>query len=319
MSGWRPRACGRVGDAIRDALAPPANTSAAAYALVLAWRRLGRATNDDRPSLPAGVTGRSRSVGSDGDAVAVRCYRPGTGTESLPVTLFLHGGGWISGDLDTNHRLCGYLAAETGRAVVAVDYRLAPEHRYPAQLDDCERVLDWLASRGPANGLDPDDVTLFGASAGGTLAAALTADRDAAARPTIRHRTLAYPPLDPGFDELADDSGLLRRAARPLLAGLWDCYLPPDADRTDPRVAPLRATELEAHPSTTVVTCGLDPLRAEGRAYVRRLADATIPVSHVAFPTYPHGFLTLLPRLSRDRTVAALRRIHDARPAPRER
>lgn len=239
------------------------------------------------------------------------------------MTVFLHGGGWISGDLDTNHRLCGSLAAETGRAVVAVDYRLAPEHRYPAQLDDCERVLAWLATRGPAHGLDPDDVALFGASAGGTLAAALCADREAGASPTIRHQTLAYPLVDPAFDERLANPGLLRRAARPLLAGLWNLYLPPDADRSDPRVAPLRTARLDTLPATTVVTCGLDPLRAEGRAYVRRLAETEgetgPPVAHVAFPSYPHGFLTLLPTVSRRRTVAALRRIHDARPAPRER
>jgi acetyl esterase len=319
MTGWRPRAAEWVDGAVRDALAPPTNTSAAAYALVLAWRRIGQATGTGRPSLPGGVTSRSRSVGSDGDPVTVRCYRPRTGTEPLPVTVFLHGGGWISGDLDTNHRLCGHLAVETGRAVVAVDYRLAPEHRYPAPLDDCERVLDWLATQGARNGLDPDDVALFGASAGGTLAAALTVERDAEARPPIRHRTLAYPPLDPEFDERIDDPGPLRRAARPLLAGLWDCYLPPDADRTDPRIAPLRATEVASLPPTTVVTCGFDPLRPEGRTYARRLAETTVPVAHVSFPSYPHGFLTLLPRVSRARTVAALRRIHHARPAVRER
>jgi acetyl esterase len=318
MTEWRPRATEWVTDAVRDVIAPPANTSVTAYALVLAWRRVGRATGAGQPSLPRGVADRSRSVGSDDDAVAIRCYRPRTGTEPLPVTVFLHGGGWISGDLETNHRLCGHLAVETGRAVVAVDYRLAPEHRYPAALDDCERVLDWLATRGPANGLDPDDVALFGASAGGTLAAALTAERDAEAQPTIRHRTLAYPPLDPNFDEWVADPGPLRRAARPLLGGLWDCYLPPDADRTDPRIAPLRARRLESLPPTTVVTCGLDPLRAEGLAYVRRLAETPVPVSHVPFPAYPHGFLTLLPRVSRARTVAALRRINDARPAPRD-
>lgn len=319
MSGWRSRAAEWIDGAVRKALAPPADTSAAAYALVLAWRRIGRAAGVGRPSLPEGVTARSRSVGSDDDAVAVRCYRPRAGAEPRPVTVFLHGGGWISGDLDTNHRLCGHLAVETGRVVVAVDYRLAPEHRYPAPLEDCERVFDWLASRGPANGLDPDDVALFGASAGGTLAAALTVERDAEAKPTIRHRTLAYPPLDPCFDEWVDDPGPLRRAARPLLAGLWDCYLPPDADRTDPRIAPLRAARLESLPPTTVVTCGFDPLRAEGRAYVHRLVETPVPVTHVSFPAYPHGFLTLLPRVNRARTVAALRRIHDARPTAGER
>jgi|GEM_PF-5223313 len=310
MNGLR-RLHGWIRGALRETLDPPTGTAPSTYALVLALRRVGRASNGSgNGSLPPGVTSRTRAVGP----VTVRCYRPRADDETLPVTVFLHGGGWISGGLDTNHDLCGCLAAETGRAVVAVDYRLAPEHRYPAQLDDCDRVLDWLGRHGPANGLDPDDVTLFGASAGGTLAAALAADRDADATPAIRHQTLAYPPVDPAFDPRHGRPIPLRRLARSILDGLWNLYLPPEADRSSPRVAPLRTTRVGALPATTVVTCGIDPLRVEGRAYARRLAAAGVPVARVAFPAYPHGFLTLLPRLDRERTVATVRRIHGARP-----
>ncbi|WP_423750756.1 alpha/beta hydrolase [Salinirarus marinus] len=309
-----PRAVDRLRTALRRRLAPPPETSLAAYACVRGARLLGELSDGGGDTSVPGVTVRDRTIrGSDAD-VPVRWYRPPGDADRRPVTIFLHGGGWITGGLDTNQRLCASLARETGRTVVAVDYRLAPEHRHPAALRDCEHVLDWIDANGPAHGLDTDSVRLFGASAGGTLAAALHSDPAAAPSLPVEQQTLVYPPLDPAFDARRRSVGPLRRASRPLIEALWDLYLPPDADRTTPRVAPLRTTRFDAVPPTTVVTCGFDPLRAEGRAYARALAAAEVPVAHVDFPRFPHGALTLLPRISRARTVAVLRRILAASP-----
>jgi acetyl esterase len=233
------------------------------------------------------------------------------------VTVFFHGGGWFTGSLDTNQRLCSLLA-ERSRTVVAVGYRLAPEHRHPAALRDCERVLEWIASEGRANGIDPDAVRLFGTSAGGTLAAALHAESGSSCPLSIDHQTLLYPPLDPHFGQHEDGRRLLRWLARPAIRWLWKLYLEPDSDRTDPRVAPLRASAFDAVPPTTVVTCGLDPLRSQGRAYVERLAANGGTASHVDFPRLPHGFLTFLQWISPRRTRTVLERITAATSAGTE-
>lgn len=302
--------------AVRDRIRAPPGTSVIAYAAIRAVRGLGTVGTREAETLPAGVTVRDRTISGSGSetTVPVRCYRPPDAAATAPVTVFVHGGGWVSGNLDTNRRLCALLARETGRVVVAVGYRLAPEHRYPAALNDCERVLRWIATRGPEHGLDPSAVRLFGTSAGGSLVAALHADPPTEPSLVVDQQTLVYPPLDPAFDARGRESAALRRVAGPLLRRLWDLYLPPDADRTDPTVAPLRAARFDAVPPTTVVTCGLDPLRPEGRAYVERLAAADVPVAHVDFPRLPHGAFTLLTRVSDARTVAALRRIREATP-----
>jgi acetyl esterase len=300
--------------AIRGRFDTPSGTSLAEYLCVRGIRWLGGAVGGraDRPTDSVTIEDRTISVADS--TVEFRIYEPTAGTPPRPATVFLHGGGWISGGPGTNQRLCSLLAEERGRTVVAVAYRLAPEHRHPRPLRDCERVLEWIATDGPANGIDPDAVRLFGTSAGGTIAAGLHADPSVSLPLSIAQQTLVYPPLDPRFDERRENGRLLRRVSRPAIGWLWSLYLDPDSDRSDPRVAPLRSSAFGAVPPTTVVTCGFDPLRQEGREYAQRLAAHGVPVGHVEFPRLPHGFLTFLPWISPRRTRTILQRIHAATP-----
>jgi acetyl esterase len=224
------------------------------------------------------------------DAIAVRLYRPLAGPR--PLVVFLHGGMWALGDLDSHDRACRLLAASTGAAVLAVDFRRAPEHPWPAAVDDAVQVARWAAGNMAA--LAATALAIAGDSSGGNLAALTCLRLRDEGGPVLAAQVLITPNTDLTFSqrsvrEKASGWGLDAEDIR-WAAGLW---VPDPALRADPRVSPLHAADLSGLPSAVIVTAEHDPLRGEGDAYACRLAAAGVPVRHRVEPGMIHGFLTL--------------------------
>lgn len=233
-----------------------------------------------------------KDLDADGPAGAIpmRLYRP-SAHATLPVVLFIHGGGFVFGDLDTHDALCRTLALQSGMAVAAVDYRLAPEHPYPAALDDCHAALRWLAANADALGLDAARIGLGGDSAGGQLAVA-TALKARDRGPPLRHLALLYPLVDPHCASASMTAfGQDYMLTRAFLEWSWAAYAATGA-KTDPFVQ-LAAADLAGAPPTTIITAGYDPLCDEGRDLAERLASAGVRVSAHHFPDMIHGFAGL--------------------------
>jgi acetyl esterase len=249
-------------------------------------------------------------AGADGD-LPLRVYHPDPG-ETLPTLCFFHGGLWTLGTLDSIDEVCRHLARRSRRVVVSVDYRLAPEHPFPAGLEDCVAAVEWVRENGAALGADPSQMAVGGTSAGGNLATATCLYGREFGGPSVEGQLLLYPMLDsgvdtPSLDEHADGPFLTRRDVE----WAYDTYLRSPVDRYNPFVSPLRADSLSGLPPALVVTAGFDPLRDEGAAYATALADAGVPVKHDHEPAMPHGFLSLAADVDAaaealDRVVAAL-------------
>jgi acetyl esterase len=266
----------------------------------------------ENPEAVADVTDR-RVPGPNGD-VPLRLYTPaGANGSPLPTIVFFHGGGWMLGDLETYDALCRAVANAAGCLVASVDYRLAPEHPFPAALEDCYAATRWMAREGDRVGADGDALALLGDSAGGTLAAGvslLARDRDG---PAIDYQALAYPATNHAFDTdsyEANAQGYF--LTRPDMERFWDRYLPSDADGRHPYASPLRATDLSDLPPTFVLTCGFDPLRDDGRALAERLDEAGVLDRHVDYVGVIHGFLTMLADPEIDRAREGVEEIGDA-------
>jgi acetyl esterase/lipase len=219
----------------------------------------------------------------DAGGVPARLYRGGAGP--APVILFAHGGGWVMGDLDTHDGLCRHLVTASGWAVLAVAYRLAPEHPYPAALEDLERALSWLRAAGHGHGLNPSRVAVAGDSAGGHLAAVLARrSRDAGA--DLAAQILICPVLDPAADyPPLDDYGLYRDEMK----FFWDAYAPPGIDRTHPDLDPL-IVDPTGLPPAAVITAELDILAEEGERYAQQLLRAGVPVVAARYQGMIHNF-----------------------------
>ena len=221
--------------------------------------------------------------------IPVRLYRPCAGT--LPVVMYFHGGGWVIGDLESHDAPLRDLANVSGCLVVAVDYRLAPEHPFPAAVDDCYAALLYVAQHAASFGGDSSRLAVAGDSAGGNLAAVtalLARDRQG---PALRHQLLIYPVTDynlnsPSMLECADGYFLTRE----LMQWFWTHYLGSWDTLDDPRLVPLRAEQLAGLPPATVYTAQYDPLRDEGEAYAARLGAAGVPTTTVRYNGMVHGF-----------------------------
>lgn len=212
-----------------------------------------------------------------------------------PVCLFFHGGGWVMGRLDSADDLAREIARRSGCLVVSVDYRLAPEHPFPAAVEDAKAALSWVESNAASIHGDPERLAVAGSSAGGTLAAGLARWSREDATPSVEHTLLLYPIIDPEADTTVPDAPLLSRAD---VNWFWDLYLPDEADRQNPAAAPAGWTELTGLPPTTVVTAGFDPLGVEGSDFADRLDRAGVPVDHLHYPHLSHGFLSLADRVN---------------------
>lgn len=241
----------------------------------------------------------------------VRIYTP-PGDGPFPALVYCHGGGWVVGDLDTVDVPCRRLASRAACVVVSVDYRLAPEHRFPAAAEDAYAAFQWLVDHAHARHVDATRIAVGGDSAGGNLAAvvALMARDRVAPQPCFQ--VLLYPVTDsaldtPSYRENAEGYLLTRDS----MAWFWNHYVG-DADRTHPYASPLRAEHHRGLPPAFVVTAEFDPLRDEGEAYARRLAEAGTPVECRRYDGTIHGFCWMpgvldTGRQALDDTAAALR------------
>lgn len=236
-----------------------------------------------------------RVIGSPpGNPVPVRFYYPaGSKTQVLPAYIYAHGGGFVVGDLDMVDTICRTICRDAKIVVASVDYRLAPEHRFPAGLEDMKVAADWIAANGASVGIDTGRLAIGGDSAGGNLAAA-TAQALSGQRGTpFRYQVLVYPVTDltcqqPSYKDLGTGYPLTEERMRNYIA----LYLAdPKTQASDPRASPLLAKTLAGQPPALVVLAGLDPLVDEGAAYARRLQDAGIAAEIYEVSDHPHGFL----------------------------
>ena len=250
----------------------------------------------------------------DGRAeIAVRITRPdGFGTAPAPAFLYMHGGGWSQGNLDTAEVECGPMASLVPCVVVSVGYRLAPEHPFPTPLDDCVAAYAWLLDRAGELAVDASRIAVGGSSAGGNLAAALCL--------AARDRGLPLPCLQlldvPGLDltlgsPSIGDPGTQVGLTGPAVAEYAGWYVPDPADRTDPLASPLLAPDLSGLPPAVIVVAEHDPVRDDGERYLAALHAAGVPAAAVRVLAHPHGGWvvpgTLTHHLVRDLRAAALR------------
>ena len=251
--------------------------------------------------VPVGDVRNLRVAGAAGK-LAARHYIPGeaAGPESRcqPLLVFFHGGGFVLGDLDSHDRACRLLCRHVGANVLSVAYRLAPEHPFPAAVDDGRAALAWAMENAAHLGADPDRVGVAGDSAGGNVAAvaAWEAARDGGPAPIVQ--VLIYPATDATVrtrsHELFGEGFLLTRKQIDWFEAAYIA----DSDRADPRLSVLRADDLSGVAPAVVVTAGFDPLRDEGEAYAGALKAAGVPVLHRRFPGLLHGFFNA-PAISR--------------------
>ena len=240
-------------------------------------------------SLPVHAVDDLIVTAADGHAIPVRLYRP-TAAAGLPLLVYLHGGGWILGDIETVDAVSRRLAVTTGHTVAAVDYRLAPEHPFPVPLDDCYTAVNWLTDNADRLDLDADRLVICGDSAGGHLTLGVCARARDENGPRIDGQVLIYPAVDDGLQsESCRTNGEGYLLTRDALASMWKCFAP-ESTREHPYVTPLRNGRFEDLPPAVVITAGYDPLRSEGEELVRRLDRAGVSVLHKEYPTQIHAF-----------------------------
>jgi acetyl esterase len=242
---------------------------------------------------PIGAVEDRTAPGPHGD-MPVRIYWPATSSKApTPVVVFAHGGGFVFCDLDTHDDLCRSLSNGIGAVVVSVDYRLAPESRWPAPADDVYAALCWVAHRAGELGGDASRLVVAGDSAGGNLAAVTALRARDRGGPHIACQALLYPVIAADFGTESYrrfETGFYN--TRAAMEWYWDQYVPDAGDRDHPDASPLRA-DLSGLPPAVVITAGFDPLRSEGDRYAEALAAEGVPVVHRCYAGAIHGFMTM--------------------------
>lgn len=234
-----------------------------------------------------------RTIPGPGGPIPIRIYTPG-GSGPFPILVHFHGGGWVLGDLETYDAICRKLTNAANCAVVSVDYRLAPEHKFPAAPDDCYAAVKWVADNANTFNGDASRLAVGGDSAGAGLSAVVAQQARDKGGPAICHQLLIYPVTEYGsgtasYRENADGYLLTRK----LMAWFWDHYLQNEADGRSASASPLRARDLRGLPPALVITAEFDPLRDEGEAYATRLRDAGVAVTLTRYDGMIHGFFGL--------------------------
>ncbi len=240
--------------------------------------------------------------------IPARLYRPLDAPQGpLPVLLFYHGGGWIQGDLETHDQPCRLLANGSRCLVLAIDYRLAPEHKFPAAVDDCLAAFRWLRDNGAEIGGDGDRIAVGGDSAGGNLAAVVCQQIARAGEAGPKFQLLIYPATDyrlasRSFELFADGFFLTRERIEWYLGLYLDN---PDEQGPDPRFSPCLTEDLGGQPPALVITAGFDPLRDEGHDYHRRLLAAGVKSDHLQYDGMIHAFINMAGVLPQGRDALA--------------
>lgn len=249
-----------------------------------------------------------RTVPGPAGEIPIRVFVPDA-ADPLPILVHYHGGGWVIGSVEASDNLCRAMANLTPCVVVSVEYRLAPETRFPGGLEDCYAATKWVAEHGAELGGDPSRLAVGGESAGGNLAAAVALLARERGGPKIGFQVLIYPVTDSDFEtasyvEMAEGYGL----TRDTMQYFWELYVEKEADRANPLAAVLRA-DVSGLPPALVVTAEFDPLRSEGETYAEKLKAAGVPVEHVSYSGQIHGFFNVGTMMEAgDKAVAAAAR-----------
>jgi acetyl esterase len=235
---------------------------------------------------------RDVKIAGPAGEIPIRIYAPAI-PKPAPALVYFHGGGWVLGDLESHDPVCRSLANQAQCVVASVDYRLAPEAKFPAAVEDSYAATEWVASNAGELGIDSGRIAVGGDSAGGNLAAVITHMARDRKGPALIYQVLIYPATDmrmtaPSIEE---------NAAGPLLTKasiIWfiDHYLPGEEDKTDPMASPSLVSDLRGLPAAFVLTAECDPLRDEGEAYGRSLDQAGVPVEVKRYAGMPHGFFS---------------------------
>jgi acetyl esterase len=274
-------------DAMQALGLPPLHEMPVAAARASALARLAQ---NPVPLKPVGSV-VDRSIPGPGGALPLRIYTP-AGSGPFPLLLFFHGGGWVVCNLDTHDALCRDLCLGSGCIVVSVDYRLAPDHKFPAAIDDCVAATRWAATHAKSLNADAARLAVSGDSAGGNLAAVTALRLRDESGPRLRAQLLIYPitayhtPPSPSYIANADGYFLTQK----IMIWFWDHYLHDSADARNPWAAPLVARDHRNLPPAFVITAEYDPLRDEGRQYAEKLRSAGVPTEVADYPGMIHGF-----------------------------
>lgn len=267
------------------------------------YKRLRRLTNiANRHFLRPSYRIWDHEVSAGTHAIPVRIFSPVIPGE-YPILIFFHGGGWVTGNIDSYDRVCTYLADRTSHTVVSVDYRLAPEYRFPAGLEDCYRVTEEIYMHPELFGCATCDITLVGDSAGGNLAAAVSLMARDRGQFLPDRQILIYPSLANDHSETVPYESVREYGSGFLLSSkrvndFMELYRSDEQDLSNPYFAPLVGTDFSRQPKTLIITAEYDPLRDEGEAYGAALRAAGVPVEIHRIPNALHGFFSLGPRFS---------------------
>ena len=226
--------------------------------------------------------------------IPIRIYTPDA-PAPRPALVYFHGGGWVVCDLDTHDVVCTAIAHRAGAVVIAVDYRLAPEHKFPAAVTDSYAATAWVASNAKRLGIDPKRISVGGDSAGGNLAAVVSLKSRDEDGPAIALQVMVYPATDlssfdtPSYQEFGESHYLTKSE----MEWFRQHYLRSMEDARDPHASPLLALDLSELPPALIITAECDPLRDEGEAYAKRLANDGVPVKYTCYPGMIHPFFSL--------------------------
>ena len=242
--------------------------------------------------VPVGKT-ENLAVPGPGGPIPIRIYTPvAAGRDPMPALIYYHGGGFVIGNIETHDGLCRLMANEGGFRVISVDYRLTPEHKYPAAIDDAFAALAWVGANAANIGVDANRIAVGGDSAGGALAAEVVQLAKLKGGLTVACQMLLFPVVQVG-----EVTSSLREFAvgyfleKETLDWFYDSYLPPNADKSDPKISPLRAKDLSGLPPAYVMLGGYDPLHDEGAQYAEKLRAAGVKVTVADYPGMVHCFI----------------------------
>jgi len=245
-----------------------------------------------------------RKIPGPGGEIPLRIFTP-KGGKPVGAIVFLHGGGWVIGGISSHDNVCRAFANGSGCLVVAVDYRLAPEHKFPAAADDSYAATKWVAENAASLGYPAGKLAVVGDSAGGNLTAVVTLMARDHGGPKIAYQMLIYPALDaameaPSQKEFFDDGYFLSGAD---MVWFWDTYLRSKEDADNPYASPSRAASLAGLPPAMVITVGIDPLRDEGEIYAARLIEAGVPTVAVRYEYMIHAVFNMAPIVDMGKTM----------------
>lgn len=264
-----------------------------------------------RGKVDASVRVENINVGSGAKPIPARTYKPKDASGPLPLMLFFHGGGWVGFDVDTHDPLCRDLCGRTGHLVVSIDYRLAPEHPFPAGVNDCLEALDWLIVNAERLGGNPNQIVICGDSAGGNLAAVVALQARTRHPGALKGQVLIYPVTDhvsSQWPSYASYGGKEYPLTREGVAEIWRWYVQGSKEWRNGQTShdlatPYRVKDVSGLPRTLVLIADEDLLRDEGIAYADRMKEAGVDVKTAIFPKQKHGFVGTEPSPAHDQAI----------------